>query len=328
MDVFREIRRRLQWPLAALIALPGLLVVACLPRCAVLWLSRALGRAAYRLVRRDREVAHANLDLAFGDALTFEQKRAVAQASFASFALVFLDLAWFALWRDRRLDRWVHMDASVQTMKVSAPVVFALAHYGNWEVMGQSVCRRGFQNVSVARPQQNWFADALLNHQRQATGQRIVPVEGALRSLVSALRKGASTSLLVDQNLRLSEGGVQVDFFGVPVEMSNAASVLALRLKREIWIPRCVADADGRYQVDVRRLAIRADDTPEAVTQRIAAVFEADIRARPEPWVWMYKRWKRFTAGADRLRYPFYAHEYGKPGMRHAADWDAARRAP
>ena len=42
-------------------------------------------------------------------------------------------------------------------------------------------------------------------------------------------------------------------------------------------------------------------------TERCAQAIEAEVRARPELWLWMYKRWKYIPEGEEPDRYPFYA---------------------
>jgi lauroyl/myristoyl acyltransferase len=42
------------------------------------------------------------------------------------------------------------------------------------------------------------------------------------------------------------------------------------------------------------------------LTRRITEELEHVLRARPEHWLWTYKRWKYVPAGDDPERYPFY----------------------
>jgi KDO2-lipid IV(A) lauroyltransferase len=168
---------------------------------------------------------------------------------------------------------------------------------------------RGLSLTSVAKPLANPFVDALLNRSRGSTGQRVVSARGALRSLLGALRADGFVALVIDQETKAEEGGVFVDFFGVPAPMSGAAGRLALRLGCPVYPVFCVCEAGGRYRAYARPAVDPGGaGDPAVFTARIAEAMESEIRRRPDQWLWMYKRWKRVKPGASAGRYPFYAN--------------------
>jgi len=138
----------------------------------------------------------------------------------------------------------------------------------------------------------------------------IVPRAGAIKALVRALRGGGVVALLLDQDTRVDEGGVFVDFFGVPAPVSSAAAALGPKLNVPIVPTFCRHDGRGHYRC-YTRAAMRPEDlaglSVEAITQRIAGAIEGEIRSDPTQWLWMYKRWKRRQPGFEASRYPFYA---------------------
>jgi lauroyl/myristoyl acyltransferase len=291
----------------------GLLLIPCLPRRAVLGLARAAGWCAFVCAVHLRRVGYANLDLAFGESLSPARKRAILCGAFRSFALVVLDTLWLSRDTRRRVEALVRFDEGFRDLFVRRAQICVTCHMGNWEALGLAFGVRGFPLASVAAPLANPAVDAMFNRMREATGQVVIPVRGALRSLVRTLREVGKVALLLDQNTKPSEGGVFVDFFGLPVPVASTAAALALRTGAEVYVGACIPMPDGTYRAPAPRLipppvdGAERGDSERAMTAAIAKGIEDLVRAHPEHWLWMYKRWKHVPPGGDRARFPFYA---------------------
>ena len=126
--------------------------------------------------------------------------------------------------------------------------------------------------------------------------------------MLKVLREGKMVAMLLDQDTRVQEGGVFVDFFGLPVPISQAAASLSARLNIPVVLAFCRCDARGHYRAYSRApLQPGPGESAVAFTQRVAASVEEEIRQQPGEWLWMYKRWKRKAPGTPPERYPFYA---------------------
>lgn len=300
------VRQRLE----ALVFDAALLVIPRLPRAAAVGLARVAAGLAWAVDRRDRRIALTNLDLAFGSLLDKSAKRKIALRSFRTFAQVGVDYFWFSRNARARIERYVTVDESVRQWMGRYASVAVTAHYGNWEIMGQLAALSGTPLASVAKPIRNPLIDRRINELRQGSGQRIVPREGALKSLLRSLREGGTVALLLDQDTRISEGGVFVDFFGVPAPVSSAAALLADKTGVPIVLAFCRQEEGGRYRcyaLPPLTPASLGGLSATEVTQRIASLMESEIRRDPGQWLWMYKRWKRRMPGFDPGRYPYYA---------------------
>lgn len=288
----------------------AMLFVPLLPRKAVIGFAYLAGQLAWLVDRRDRRIAMANLDLAFGAMMDRRQKRWIARQSFVTFARVGLDYFWLSRHTRARYERFVMMEDSLRQWIGRGPALAVTAHYGNWEVLGQLAALHGEPPASVAKPVRNPMIDQRINAIREHTGQLIVPREGALKALVRRLKEGGDVALILDQDTKISEGGVFAMFFGVPVPMSSAAAALAVKLAVPIVPVFCRRESGGRYRCYARP-ALTPDAikglSVEEITQRIAGLFEEEVRSDPRQWLWMYKRWKRRMPGFDPSRYPFYA---------------------
>ena len=296
--------------LASVSACLGFIVLPLLPRRAVLWLSRALGRMGYSILPYMRRVAFSNLDTAFGDSLTAGQKEAIVRQVFGTSALVLLDFFWFILFTKRRLRRYVKFDPSFECCFDLSPLIGVTAHLGNWEIMGDAVALRGCPYISIARPLRNRFLHMLLMTLRARGGQQIVWKSGAVRSLLRILQQGGRTGLLMDQNTVPRDGGIYVSFFGLPAPISKIVHLLASKSGAKVVFVYCTADEKGNYTISALP-PFSVDEGPYnstiAVTQHIASQTESVIREHPGQWMWMYRRWRYIPPGVSSAGYPFYA---------------------
>lgn len=302
--------RQIRFRLEAGIFLLALRLIPSLSRKTVLRLARAAGWLGWRLARRDRRIAMANLDLAFGTALSPREKHDIVRKVFSTFVLTGLDYFWFSRDRKERLSKWVVVDESARCWLKPGAQVAVSAHFGNWEIMGWMMPFHGATIASVAKPVKNPLIDAEINRLRTQSGQLIIPRDGALRSLVRVLKTGGTVALLLDQDTLPADGGVYVPFFDVPVPISTAASGLALKLKVPIVMGFCICDGQGVYHCyGLETLTVEEMNgmTSKEITVRITGCVEREIRQNPGQWLWTYKRWKRRLPDFDASRYPYYA---------------------
>ncbi len=308
----KKIRQLLEVMLTRL----GLTVLPRLSRKSILCLAEPLGHIAYVAAVHLRRVGTVNLDLAFGNALSPKQKRRILRESFRTFALVVLDVFWFTRETDERIHRHITFDPRFRELTPGKARICVTAHLGNWEVLGHAATLNGFPLVSVAAPLRNPLVDELFTDIRGAVGQQVLSKHGAVRWMLSTLKKNGNIGLLLDQNTKPAQGGVFVDFFGLPVPVSAAGASLALRTGAEIAYGFCVPQPDGNYCIVVpaRDVAEQNDGEDfDAATLRLTQVItrriEDEVRRRPGAWLWMYKRWKYVAPGRSRSEYPFYAKE-------------------
>lgn len=286
-------------------------IIPRLPRFLLVGFARFSSWAGWYMARRDRRIALANLKLAFGDTLTDRQRAWIVRRSFQCFAQTVLDYMWFSRDTQRRLARYVTFDESVaKWVRRGGPFVAVTAHFGNWELLGKYTAMQGVTLATVVKPVRNVAIDQRVNAFRATLGQVVVPRQGALRTLMRVLKEKGVVALLLDQDTRPEEGGVFVPFFGVPAPVSNAAALLALRFGVPLVPAFSRAEPGGRYRCYACEALMPeqfAEGGQEALTVRITAAIEAEIRAAPEQWLWTYKRWKRRQPGVDPSLYPFYA---------------------
>ena len=285
----------------------GLILLPRLSRKALLRLSHIIAHAANRFAGSLHRVGRANLDLAYGDTLTSEEKESILRQSLETFILAILDVFWFSRDTESRVKQYVTFDPSAREALREEAHVCVTAHLGNWEVLGHAMAVAGYPMVSVAAPLANPGVEGVFQAIREKAGQQVVSRTGAVKALLRALRNKGKIGLLLDQNTKPSEGGTFVDFFGVPVTVSQAAAFLAARTGAAIYLGFCVPQPDGSYIVHAPAGRVAPGLDEKAMTTRITEVIEDTIREHPGMWLWSYKRWKLIPDGDDATRFPFYA---------------------
>jgi KDO2-lipid IV(A) lauroyltransferase len=288
----------------------GLAVIPRLPRFAVLGLAWLGGNLGFLFDRTGRFVGLANLTVAFGESKSPAQKRAILRAAYITMTRTFLDVIWFGTHPEKRLTKYVELDDNMRRLFCHKNQICITAHFGNWEVVGQIMALHGFPFHSIAMPVKNPDVNRMLIARREVTGQQIIPREGALRKLLGVLRNGGKTAFLVDQNTEEREGGIRVNYFGLPVPVTPAPAALATKTGSEIFIGFCSPLRGGRYRVYTTETILppenSSEETTRALTQQILSAIEREVTKHPEHWLWMYKRWKKDHRSRDAQRYPSY----------------------
>ena len=168
-------------------------------------------------------------------------------------------------------------------------------HFANWEV-GPSIIHRlmGGSLLSVYRAANNPWVDRM---QRRLLRSRRVVAKGAEggRELLRHLHGGGHVAMLVDQK---QNDGIAVPFFGVEAMTAPALARLGLRFDCPIHPIRVERIAGARVRLTVLP-AMKTAKTSDAAADvlatmtRVNATIEDWVRARPEQWVWLHRRWPR-----------------------------------
>ncbi len=169
------------------------------------------------------------------------------------------------------------------------------AHLGNWEVLVRAAAALGVPVSIITRRLRAGWAERAWRRLRRG-GAGLIVAEGGARAVVAALQAGEVVGYVLDQHMP-PRRAVWVPFFGHPAATSPDLARLA-RLTGAPVVPLFTwRGSDGRHVVEIQpplalpRTASAADDILEG-TRRCAATIEAAVRAHPEQWLWIHRRWK------------------------------------
>ncbi len=265
-------------------------------------LAERYARLLDRAVPRLRGVAMRNLSLAL-PALGEARRAEIADGVFRSIARLLVSFAKFPSIRKDNLDRWIRWEGAEyfrDALRRGRGVLFATGHLGNWELSAYAHALLAEPMSVVVRPLDNPLIDRMVEHRRARSGNRPIYKKDFARGILKALAANEAVGILIDQNAS-DEGAIFVDFFGLRASASTGFAKIAAR-SGALVIPGFAlwSDEERRY---VLRFYPPVPITGDAAadTQALASTLETVIRAHPDQWLWIHRRWKTRPPGEPPL---------------------------
>jgi KDO2-lipid IV(A) lauroyltransferase len=272
-------------------------LVRRLPQGGATRLGHAIGWLVYHLDARHRRITLENLAATFPERSVQERNR-IAREVFAHFGRKLIELLWFTgLTPEKQLAlvEFVGAEHIEAARAAGRGVLIVTGHFGFWELHALAHGLRLGPMAVVARALDNPLLDLLLIDVRSSTGNIVIDRKGGLRRIMRALNANQSVAVLIDQHI-LTADAVKVDFLGRPAATTSAVAVLAMRTGAAVIPAFSLPLNDGRYRLIYERpLEVPAEGSADGVrdlTQRCTKVLEKYVRAHPERWLWMHRRWR------------------------------------
>jgi KDO2-lipid IV(A) lauroyltransferase len=263
------------------------------------YIVKGLALFIYTVDKKHRKIAHVNLELAYGDRISNEQKEKIVKASYLNLLLLLADfIKNQGISKEELLEKVTFENETVlsNALKNDKKIILITAHYGNWELLPLSLAAQFGPLTGVGRKLDSNAMDQILNKNRQQFDIEMLDKKGAMRDMISVLKHDRMLGLLVDQNTSENEG-ILVDFFGKPVRHTPAAAILARRFDALIIPAFITTDDHFHYKItfyepiETDKTEDKDKDISDSV-QKQAKITEEIIRKKPEEWFWLHKRWK------------------------------------
>lgn len=176
------------------------------------------------------------------------------------------------------------------------PIIFITGHCGNWEALGCSLGAIGYPLVALFRPIDNPLIDRWVREIREARGMTVITKWGATPILQGTIRSGGRVAFIADQNA--GPQGLFVPFFGRLASSYKSIGLLAMRYNVPI-VAGCAIRLNNQFRYEMRCVdIIRPDDWADEpdplfyITARYNRAIEHMVRAAPEQYLWLHRRWK------------------------------------
>lgn len=176
--------------------------------------------------------------------------------------------------------------------------IFLVGHTGNWELMaaGTAFLDPPHSMHMVVKFIKPASLNAWIEKTRAIWGNTVVDRRGSSKELLRALKNGANLAFILDQNAKRN-WGIFVEFFGKPACTSHGLAQMAALSGHRIFPAMCRRDPETRNLVveigeEVPGPKDRSEEEVLRVTQECTDRLEAFIRAYPDQWIWMHRRWK------------------------------------
>ena len=169
------------------------------------------------------------------------------------------------------------------------PVILVTGHYGNYEAMRACLVARGYDIGGLYRNMKNPYFNAHYVQTMEAFGGPVFPQgRRGTAGFVRHLKDGGQLVLLFDQHVF---GAPALDFLGQPANTALSAAELALRYDALLIPFYGIRQADGVSFDTVLEAPVPHSDAV-TMTQALNDSLTARIKADPEQWFWVHRRWR------------------------------------
>lgn len=287
-----------------------------LPRKLAIGTGILLANSFYPLLGGLRKTGHRSLAIAFPEK-SVEEREQLLRGTFRNLGRVLGELSQFPKYTPEKLKEMFDFGfmfesedrAKYDRIKAEGDhrgTILVGPHLGNWEigVFAYSALEHPFHYL--ARPLDNPKIEEMIVALRTKYGNRPINKTNSVGAAIEVLRNDEGLGVLPDVNVHPKEG-VFVPFFGVQACTSSGVAMLAIRTNCLIVPMCCVWDETVRkYRVVYGEtiVPVRTGDRHQDVTDTTAlytAEIEKFIRAYPDQWLWIHKRWKTRPPGEPEL---------------------------
>ena len=289
------------WPMW--LGLGLLRLSALLPFPLLLALGGGLGRLMYALVPKRRHIARTNIRLCFPE-LDEETHERMVRATFHSAAISVFEnaLAWWG--SDRRIrtlyriEGLEHFNAAQQQGK---GIILLGGHYTTLEISGRFLAYHIPALQPIYKRAHNPLYEALMSSMRRRRFDDLL-LNTDMRTIVRNVKAGKTVWYAPDQDFG-RERSVFAPFMGVHTATLTTTARLA-KLTGAPVLPYYSERLPGLLGYRVQLLPAldgfpSGDDLADAT--RINAVLEQQVRAVPEQYLWIHRRFKTRPEGEPDL---------------------------
>lgn len=290
-----------------------------LPRRAAVFLGISIAKIFYPFLGGLRRTGLRSLEIAFPEK-SLEEREQILKKSFQNLGRILGEMSQFHRFTPEKLRALI--DIQFQTEEsLNSPeriefeadrasgrgVILVGPHLGNWEIGVFAYSAFEHPVNYLARPLDNPLIEEMLARLRTRFGNRPINKTNSVGKAIEILNTpGEHIGVLPDVNAHPKEG-VFVPFFGIPACTTSGVAMLAIRTNA-IIVPMCCiwSEEEKKYKaiygsrVDPVRTGDRHRDVVET-TALYTFEMEKFIRAYPEQWLWIHKRWKTRPPGEKEL---------------------------
>lgn len=297
--------KRVRYFLEALVVLPLLYLIRCLPLAVS---SRFGGRLARLLgqFRKETAMADRSLQLVLPDLSADERETVISQVwdNLGRTGFEFINGRKLETAFDDRVE--IVGQSILDEIKSSGrPVIFVSGHFANWNVALLAVNRCFGPTGAVFRAVNNPYVDGPVREAYAKFSPVPIAKNDPISTWMSVLKSLGSLSMLADQHLTT---GVEVEFLGQKVMAPPGPATLALRAKAAVMpvvCERLIDKGDGVYfrvtflpEILADESLSRQRDKVIDLTQKYYNFLAEQIRHAPRNWLWLHDRFFKVERSA------------------------------
>jgi len=275
--------------------------IARMPHKYILCLGRLLGRFMYFADVPHRRIVRRNLRFVY-PGWTQEHIKKTSLKIFQNIGITFIEICQIACLSEDNILSMTRIKGKqilLDAIKDNKGAILISAHLGNWEIVAPFLSASfGTRASMVGRRLRVNLLNRFISSLRTRFGATVIDKESGMPKMMRAVREGKMLGIMLDQGTQ-SSMGVKVKFFDRYATATIGPALLALRCKCPVIPIFGVRKIDGSLTIIVnsplklkRTKDLKAD--LQVNTQLMVDAVEKAIRAYPEQWFWVHKRWKKY----------------------------------
>jgi len=264
------------------------------------WLGAA-GRGVGWIAGSLFRVRRAHVEAAIKNA-GIDRAPAVAARMYGSLGTALVEFLWVAGRPHRKIDDLVSLSPEARKVwdrprAAGQGRIVVTAHTGNWDLVACAAAAHLSPSLAiVTKHLHNRLLDRFWQRCRAQRGARLVDGEALYARAAGILRGGGDVAIVIDQAPERASSVLRLPFLGRLASYDLLPAILSARTGAPI-VMALGRRAEGRTHVIEIPLVIEPPRraSPAFVreaTEKLNRSLDAFVRAHPEQWLWMHRRWK------------------------------------
>jgi len=184
-----------------------------------------------------------------------------------------------------------------KALKKGKGVFFLSAHTGYWEVMGVVASEYNVPLNVITKYLRIGFLNRIWVKSRERAGIRLINETFSAKEVLKTIAKGGVVGFVLDQFMGPPVGR-RIKFFGRPAWTIASLAWFVQRTGACVVPVVNYRSDDGHFdlyispEVEFQKIGTDEENIVHN-TQRYSNIMEDFVKARPEQWLWLHRRWKR-----------------------------------
>tara|TARA_R110002126_G_scaffold55597_1_gene149263 strand:- start:547 stop:1440 length:894 start_codon:yes stop_codon:yes gene_type:complete len=174
-------------------------------------------------------------------------------------------------------------------------IIILCAHYANWEwnvSINNYVNSKGY---AVYQQVNNTYFDKFIRKTRARWNTTLITQSQTAKTVIQNFRNNvrATYGMVSDQSPQAHRAHYWANFMGIKVPIFNGGEALARKTGLATVFLKVSKVKRGYYKAELIPIAVNSKETEEhEITNKFLQLTEAQIREKPEYYLWTHKRWK------------------------------------
>ena len=176
-------------------------------------------------------------------------------------------------------------------------VFFLSAHTGYWEVMGVMASEYKVPLNVITKYLRIGFLNRIWVKSREKAGIKLINETFSAKEVLKAIKRGEVIGFVLDQFMGPPVGR-RIQFFNRPAWTIASLAWFIQRTGASVVPVVNYRSEDGHFdlfilpEVEFEKVGTDEENIVHN-TQRYSNIMEGFVRAKPEQWLWLHRRWKR-----------------------------------